>query len=173
MVERSIQILETERLVLRPFVPEDAPALHKVFDDWYAKRFYPDMAQLQMAEQWVLRNIQRYKEQGVGLWAACLKETGELVGDCGLIHQTIRDTQEVEVAYHLRADHRGKGLATEAAMACVGHGFETLDCDQIVSMVHPDNQASKRVAERVHQDWLRFMRDAARYYLFFTPRPAA
>jgi RimJ/RimL family protein N-acetyltransferase len=173
MVEPPTPILETERIILRPFVPEDAPELNKVFDDWYAKRFYPDMVYLPMAERWVLRNITRYEEEGVGLWAACLKETGEMVGDCGLIYQTVREKREVEVAYHLRADHRGKGLATEAALACLAHGFATLDCDQIVSMVHPDNQASKRVAERVHQDWLRFMRDAARYYLFFTPRSPA
>ena len=170
MVDSLPPVLETERLVLRPFVPDDAPALIKVFDDWYAKRFYPDMVYLPMAERWVLRNIKRHEEEGVGLWAACLKDTGEMIGDCGLIHQTIRERPEVEVAYHLRADHRGKGLATEAALACLKLGFDTLDCEQIVSMVHPDNQASKRVAERVHDDWMRFMRDAVRYYLFYTPR---
>ncbi|MCZ6915314.1 MAG: GNAT family N-acetyltransferase [Gemmatimonadetes bacterium] len=165
-------VLTTERLILRRFVLGDIPELRQVFDDWYAKRFYPEMGSLPMAERWVRRNIARYEEQGVGLWAACLKETGEVVGDCGLIYQTIQEQQEVEVAYHLRADQRGKGLATEAALACLDHGFNVLDCDRIVSMAHPDNHASKRVAQRVHQDWRRFTRDAARYYLFHTTREA-
>ncbi len=166
----SETVVQTERLVLRPFTLEDRDPLLKVFADVDAQRFYPEMAKADMATKWIQRNLERYETDGVGLWALCLRETRELVGDCGLVYQTVEEHRELEVAYHVHADQRGRGLATEAARACLDHGFGTLDCTQIVSMVHPNNQASKAVAQRVHRNVRRFLRLGDRYYLFCTTR---
>lgn len=167
----SAWIVETTRIGLRPFREDDASALVRVFDDAYAKTFYPDMAAIPMADRWITRNLERYAVDGFGLWAACLKATGELVGDCGLVVQTVEANREVEVAYHLRADHRGRGLALEAATACLEHGFVDRNCERLVSMVHPANIASKRLAQRLHARVRRFERLGDRYYLFYTDRP--
>ncbi len=166
----SEAVVETERLFLRPFTVEDDDALLHVFADADAQRFYPQMAKADMAAKWIQRNLERYEADGVGLWALCLRETRELVGDCGLVYQTVEERRELEVAYHVRADQRRRGLATEAARACLDHGFGTLDCLQIVSMVHPENHASKAIAQRVHRNQRRFLRLGDRYYLFYTTR---
>ena len=164
-------LLETERLGLRLLRQGDAAALAQVFADPYAKRFYPGWSDISVAEKWIAKNLQRYQEDGFGLWAVCLKSSGEMIGDCGLMYQTVETLREVEVGYHLRADHRGKGLATEAAHACLDYGFARLECERLVSMVHPANDASRRVAARIHLRSRRFERQGELYYLFYTDRP--
>jgi len=161
-------ILETDRVTLRPFHPNDEAALVRVFDDAYARRFYPDMADMAGARRWIAKNLERYATDEFGLWALCLRSTGELVGDCGLTNQAVEQATEVEIGYHLRADHRGRGLVTEAALACMHHGFMTVGATRLVSMVHPENPASMGVARRIHQHTRRFERLGDLYHLFYT-----
>jgi len=163
-------VLETDRVRLRQFHPSDEAALVRVFDDVYAQRFYPDMADMASARRWIAKNLERYKTDGFGLWALCLRSTGELVGDCGLVNQTVEQATEVEIAYHVHADHRGLGLATEAASACMRYGFFTVGAGRLVSMVHPENHASMGVARRIHQHTRRFERLGDLYHLFYTER---
>ncbi|MGD8277980.1 MAG: GNAT family N-acetyltransferase [Gemmatimonadota bacterium] len=143
-------ILETTRLGLRRFVADDAARVASTFEDDAARRFYPDMHRLEHAERWVRRNLDRYDIDGIGLWAVIEKETGAFAGDAGLMYQPLDGTREVEVGYHIHAAFRGRGFATEAAAACMAHGFELHGFPRIISLVHPDNEASKRVASRIH-----------------------
>jgi RimJ/RimL family protein N-acetyltransferase len=78
-----------------------------------------------------------------------LKETGELVGDCGLIRQELDRTVEVEIGYHVRRDLWGRGMAPEAAAACRDYGFEMLRAKRLISLIRPENLASRRVAEKI------------------------
>jgi [ribosomal protein S5]-alanine N-acetyltransferase len=55
----------------------------------------------------------------------------------------------VEIGYHVRRDYWGQGLATEAAIACREYGFTQLGCNQLVCLIHPNNVASRRVAEKM------------------------
>jgi len=167
VISRNV-VIETDRLVLRTFETGDETALQQVFADPCARQFYSVMAEHGAVRSWIERNLVRYRQDGYGLWAACLRETGEVIGDCGLILQHIAGVPEVEVAYHIRADLRGRGLATEGATACLDLGFSSFGARQIVSMVHPANIASRTVASRVHRDQRRFMHHGLQYYLFFT-----
>lgn len=76
-------ILETPRLYLREFVPEDAGALALVISDAETMRHYPSAYDRAGVEEWIARNRRRYAQNGHGLWAMLLKSTGELIGDCG------------------------------------------------------------------------------------------
>jgi len=143
-------VLETPRLLLRRFVAADAPFVAAIFEDDDARRFYPDMHRLENAESWVRRNLDRYDLDGIGLWAVIEKETGAFAGDAGLMFQPLDGVVEVEVGYHIHAAFRGRGYATEAAAACMTRGFERHGFPRIISLVHPDNEASKRVASRIH-----------------------
>jgi RimJ/RimL family protein N-acetyltransferase len=164
-------VIETARLILREFTADDAPAVASIFQDDAARVFYPDMHRLSNAERWVRRNMDRYGEDGFGLWAIVWKETGEFAGDCGLLRQQIESAEEIEVGYHVHAMFRSRGIATEAARACVRWAFDRLDCPRIVSMVHPENHASRTVASRVHPSSRRFWRHGAHYFLYFTDAP--
>jgi [ribosomal protein S5]-alanine N-acetyltransferase len=84
-----------------------------VLSDREAMQFYPQPFDRQMTQAWVERNIQRYARHGFGLWALILKESGKLIGDCGLVVQEVDGVEEVEIGYHIRRDLWGKGLATE------------------------------------------------------------
>jgi len=144
-------ILATPRLYLRRYAPGDVEAVFAMFSDPLARRFYPSMTDAVMAERWIERNLERYARLGFGLWGLCLAESGELVGDCGLSEQRVDDGIELEIGYHLRADHRGCGLVSEAARACLDYGFQNVHRDLICSIVHPDNTASRAVAQRLHR----------------------
>ena len=141
-------ILETARIVLREFTPDDADALALVLSDPETMRYYPAPYDRAGVEEWIERNRQRYAQDGVGLWAIVLKSLGELIGDCGIIRQVVEGETLYEIGYHLRRDLWGQGLATEAAIACRQWGFEHLRVERLISLIRPENVPSRRVAER-------------------------
>jgi RimJ/RimL family protein N-acetyltransferase len=141
-------ILETSRLILREFVREDADALARVICDPETMRYYPTPFERSDADEWIARNRRRCEELGHGLWAIDLKSTGEMIGDCGLTIQKVDGEDLLEIGYHLRRDHWGRGLATEAARACRDYAFTRLAAPFVISLIHPENTPSCRVAER-------------------------
>jgi RimJ/RimL family protein N-acetyltransferase len=140
--------IETKRLLLREMTLTDVDDLLPVLSDPVAMQFYPRPFDLHMTQAWIERNMQRYAQHGIGLWALVLKHTGYLIGDCGLLLQEVEGRTEIEIGYHMRRDLWGQGLATEAAQACRDYGFSQLNCDRLISLIHPDNLASRRVAEK-------------------------
>ena len=94
------------------------------------------------------KNIDRYQREGHGLWAMVLKESGELIGDCGCTLQEVDGAYHVEIGYHVRRDLWGGGYATEAAQACTQYAFTTLGFDRVISLIRPENLQSIRVAEK-------------------------
>jgi ribosomal-protein-alanine N-acetyltransferase len=142
-------VIETERLLLREFVPEDVDALASVISDAETMRFYPAPRDRPGVESWIERNRRRYREDGHGLWAMVLKSSGEMIGDCGLARQTVDEIDEIEIGYHVRRDMWGRGLAPEAAAACRDYGFAHLGAGRLIALIRPENLPSRRVAEKV------------------------
>jgi ribosomal-protein-alanine N-acetyltransferase len=138
-------ILETSRLLLREFVADDVDAL---ISDRETMRYYPLPFDRAAVEEWIERNRRRYHTDGFGLWAMVLKSAGELIGDCGLMRQSVEEASEVEIGYHTRRDLWGQGLATEAARACRDFGFAHLQVNRLISLIRPENVQSRRVAEK-------------------------
>ena len=160
-----------ERIRFRPLVAADARQLCDVFSDALARRFYPNMDQ-PLAERWIKKNQQRYADDGFGLWAVVLRTSGQMIGDCGLTRQTVPGGSEIEVGYHLHADHRGRGLAREAAAICLKFGLARIEVPRIVSFVHNDNISSQRVARRIHTGYEEITRHGSPHRMYFTVRPA-
>lgn len=144
----GMDILETSRVILRELRPDDVDALALVLSDAETMRFYPAPFDRTGVEGWIFRNRARYQKDGHGLWAMILKSSGELIGDCGLTVQNIDGANEIEIGYHVRREHWGQGLATEAARACRALGFARLPVERIVSIIRPANLSSRRVAEK-------------------------
>jgi RimJ/RimL family protein N-acetyltransferase len=101
------------------------------------------------ARHWIERNLARYEADGFGRCAVIMLETGELVGDCGLITTAVEGQPEVELGWIVRRAHWGKGIATEAAAAWRDFAFDTVGLERIVSMINAENTASRRVAEKL------------------------
>ncbi len=83
------KLLETDRLFLREMNTDDFDALYKIFSDTDNMQHYPYIFDEKRVRSWIERNINRYRENDFGLWAVCLKDTGEMIGDCGLTLQDI------------------------------------------------------------------------------------
>jgi [ribosomal protein S5]-alanine N-acetyltransferase len=141
-------ILETERLVLRCHVTEDADALERVLGDPVAMEFYPAPLDRRGVEEWIGRNLERYQRDGFGKWAMIVKSTGEIGGSCGCVLQEIEGRNEIEIGYNVRRDLWGHGYGTEAARACTHYAFERLGAGRVISMIRPENLRSRRVAEK-------------------------
>jgi len=141
-------IIETSRLILREFTREDVDSLARVLSDAETMQFYPAPFDRSAVEDWFSRNIRRYARHGFGLWAAVLKSGSELIGDCGLTVQNVEGVDEIEIGYHTRRDLWGQGLATEAARGCRDFGFRRLPAGRLISIIRPENVASRRVAEK-------------------------
>ncbi|RUM26329.1 N-acetyltransferase [Rhizobium vallis] len=145
-------ILSTDRLRLREITLGDLPFLHRIFGDEECMRYYPGIKTFEETESWFRRlAFDSYANHGFGLWAVVDRESGALLGDCGITLQETSAGMEPEIGYHLWRDHWGKGYAVEAATACRDHALDALGLARIVSIVRPDNIPSGRVAERVHR----------------------
>ena len=94
-------IIETSRLILREMNTGDYDALHAVLADSDIMQHYPYSFDEKRVRGWIDRNIERYRIFGFGLWAVCLKESGEMIGDCGLTMQNIGGIIKPEIGYHI------------------------------------------------------------------------
>lgn len=141
--------LETERLVLRPMVPADLDGLCGIFGDPIVMAAF-DSAPLDRGQVrgWLERNLEHQREHGYGLFAVCSKESGLLIGDCGLELMEIGDGTVAELGYDFRSDHWNQGYATEAACAVRDFAFSELGLARLISLIRPGNRASERVAEK-------------------------
>lgn len=110
-------------------------------------RFYPRPYSREEVDEWIGRQIGRYA-MGAGLLGVVLRDSGTLIGDCGLVWQEVEGVEEPEIGYHVHREHQGRGYATEAARAVRDYAFGTLGCDHVISMIRPENLASRRVAEK-------------------------
>ncbi len=141
-------VLDTARLRLRRFRRDDIEAVFAIISDDVAMQYYPKTFNRTDAEQWIERNLRRYREDGYGLFAVTLKDSDDLIGDCGVIKQSVEGELAMEVGYHFRRDQWGHGYATEAAHGCMGLAFQTFGAGQVISLIRPENTPSRRVAER-------------------------
>lgn len=142
-------ILETKRIYLRKFIFEDLSNLHKIFSDEETMQYYPAPFTLDQTKAWISKNQMRYEKDGYGLWAICLKENNELIGDCGLVKQTVDDNEEVEIGYHINKEYWSQGFGSEAAIGCRDYGFYELGLNRLISIINPTNMPSIKVAEKM------------------------
>ena len=142
-------IIETERLFLREMSMNDYDALYRVLADPGIMQHYPYTFDEQRVRDWIRRNMDRYKANGFGLWAVCLKETGEMIGDCGLTLQHINGEMLPEIGYHIRSDCQHRGYAREAAGAVRDWAFRNTDYPALYSYCKYTNEPSIRTAESI------------------------
>ncbi|MCI8667097.1 MAG: GNAT family N-acetyltransferase [Dorea sp.] len=141
-------ILETERLYLREMNQNDFDALCKILQDDKAMYAYEGAFNDDEVKEWLDRQIARYQKWGFGLWAVILKETDEMIGQCGLTMQPWKETEVLEIGYLFQRMYWHNGYAIEAASACKKYAFEILDAKEVCSIIRDTNTASQNVAMR-------------------------
>lgn len=139
-------MIETERLYLREMTIDDFPALYAVLGDSDIMKHYPYTFDESRVRGWILNNIERYRIFGFGLWAVVLKETGEMIGDCGLTMQNINGMIKPEIGYHIAKAHQRSGYAKEAARAVRDWAFRNTPFNMLYSYMKTANPASAATA---------------------------
>ncbi|MGY4643802.1 RimJ/RimL family protein N-acetyltransferase [Cellulomonas sp. URHB0016] len=127
---------------------DDLDAMAALLGDPRVMTYYPAPKTTQEAAGWISWNLDNYARYGYGLW---IVEThaGEFVGDCGLTWQPLGGTTRLEVGYHVRHELQCRGYATEAAAACRDLARDSLGATELVAIIHPRNEASRRVASKL------------------------
>ena len=139
-------IIQTERLLLREMTQADFPALCKIMQDEDVMYAYEGIYSDIEVQSWLDKRLLHYEKHGFGLWAVVLKETGEMIGQCGLSMQDFDGRQVTEVGYLFQKAFWHRGYATEAAIACREYAFEKLGVDEVFSIIRDTNTASQNVA---------------------------
>lgn len=138
--------IKTERLILREMNMNDYEALYAVLADSDIMKHYPYSFDEKRVRSWIDRNVERYRIFGFGLWAVCLKSSGEMIGDCGLTMQNIGGVIKPEIGYHIRHDMQRKGFAKEAATAVRDWTFKNTPFNEIYSYMKYTNEPSSKSA---------------------------
>ena len=141
-------VLETSRLLLREMTLSDMGALSSMLQDEKVMYAYNGAFSDKETLDWMQKQLQRYKDYGFGLWGVLLKDTGKMIGQCGITMQEYKTAQVPEIGYLLAHKYWHKGYAVEAATACREYGFNVLEFEELYSIIRDTNVASQKVALR-------------------------
>jgi RimJ/RimL family protein N-acetyltransferase len=143
--------LRTERLILRAWRPEDREPFAAMNADPRVMEYFPSVQTRAQSDGFADRIEAHFAEHGYGPWAVEVPGTAPFIGFVGLLTPVFEAhfMPAVEVGWRLDAGHWGHGYATEAALASVRHGFETVGLTEIVSFTAVANRPSRAVMERI------------------------
>ncbi len=142
--------LLTQRLRLRRFEPRDAAGLHACFGDPEAMRFWDfptckTMAETEKALAWLGKTTSPYERLA---WAVADRAKDRCIGMLNYHHREARN-KRLELGYIVARSHQGRGLGTEATRAVLDYCVGTLGAHRVHALIHPDNRASIKLAERL------------------------
>lgn len=141
--------LETERLILRMFRPSDEDAFARIFADAEVMRFLGDGKPLSAFDAWrqLAFHVGHWELRGYGHFAVEEKSSGRLAGRIGFLNPA--GWPGFELGWTLGREFWGKGYATEGAQRALQYAFEEMGREHVISLIHPDNHASIKVATRL------------------------
>jgi len=161
-IMEMLEILETDRLLLRMFTPADLDGLDHIFSQpnvlkYLGLRGEPmSRAETEFALSSIIKHWQKH---GYGRWAVTLKDSGKLIGCAGLRNYE----DNAELVFLIDEPYWGQGFATETARACLNFGFEQREFKNILAFARPQNAASRKVLEKVG---MRFVKETVVFEVF-------
>jgi len=141
-------IVQTTRLRLREMTVNDLGFMAAMLAHPRVTQFYPENYSREETGQWIQRQIQRYRDDGHGLWLV-VKANGEPVGQVGLVKQRVGDTLLPEIGYMIHFPFWRRGYAFEAASGVKSLSQSRFAYSKVVSLIRPKNLASIAVAEKL------------------------
>jgi RimJ/RimL family protein N-acetyltransferase len=148
----DIPTIETERLVMRPWREEDLDAYAEMCADREVMRYIGSGRPLDRDEAWrqIAIFVGHWELRGFGLWVVETKDEPSFVGRVGLWQP--EGWPGLEVGWALARRHWGQGYATEAGRASMEFGWKAVQAPSLISLIQPENEPSRRVAERLDME---------------------
>ena len=145
----NIPIIKTKRLILREFRESDLDSYSEMGADSEVMRYIREGKVLSRVESWrsMATIMGHWYLRGYGLWAVEEQQSGEMIGRIGCWKP--EGWIGLEIGWMLRRDFWGKGFATEAGKASMDFAFTKLNQSHVISLIRPDNVASRKVAEKL------------------------
>lgn len=140
--------MHTPRLLLRSFAEEDLDKMATLMADKDFMRFSLGVFSREQTAGFLERVRARDRDGLPSQFGVVFRPDDRLIGYCGFFSQIVDDVEELEIGYRLDPEYWGQGIATEAARAVRDHGFDALNLPRLISLIHPENIASRRVAEK-------------------------
>lgn len=140
---------ETKRLNFRLLTSNDFETWLNLFQDEKVAGFLGFgniLTKEEQCNEWFNIQEKRYASDLGGMNVLIEKESGQLIGQCGLLVQEVNDKKELEIGYSILAEFRNKGYASEAAQKCRDFAFENNFTESLISIIHIDNIQSEKVA---------------------------
>jgi ribosomal-protein-alanine N-acetyltransferase len=142
-------ILETARLRLRPLRPSDLTFLVGLWTDPEVTRHMGGPRKSEELARGFGEAAEDPEAKKLDLWPVEEKQSGRLVGHCGLLPKQVEGKEETELVYVIAAADWGRGYATEIASALQDQAFGPLGLRRLIALIHPENRASEKVALRL------------------------
>ena len=145
-----MQTLETERLILRSFREEDVERMAQLFANPDFMRFSLGVFTERKQTVAFIEKVMGWDHAGIPSQFAVVRrgEDGVIIGYCGFFYHPEQRIEDIEIGYRLDPGYWNRGLITEAARAVRDHGFRDWKLSRVISLIHPENVPSRRVAEK-------------------------
>lgn len=139
--------VETERLFLRPFAPDDGLSLHAVIGNDPDMTWDATARPLERTEETLNGRIKHYEDHGFGIWAVIDKVSGEMIGQAGL--QVLQGTSDVELVVFTAKRYWRHGVGMEACIAILTYAFTEMNLSRIVGVTRTHNVAAQQLGEKL------------------------
>ena len=148
-MSHNLLILETERLRLSRLQPSNVSALVDIWSDPDVTRYMGGPRDRAKLEAIFEEEVKDPCADEYNLWPVEEKQTGKVVGDCGLLNKKVDGRAEIELVYVFARSAWGKGYATEMAEALKTYAFQKKGLRRLIALIEPENEGSERVAVKV------------------------
>lgn len=144
-------IIETERLILRPWSDADREEYARFNADPQVRRFYPNLNTAEQTNEWIDKYIERWAVDGTSFFALERKSDGAFIGDAGVsrLDEEVPGNPEFEAGWLTGKEYWGNGYVPEAMRAALDFAWGLLDVPEIVAFTYVGNLPSRRVMEKI------------------------
>lgn len=144
----------TRRLKIRDFTEADIDSLFELLNDPEVMKFCFGSLDYEQSQKWLSSIMRYYREIGYDYWLVEDKDSGEFIGQAGIIQQKVNDRDVPCLAYMIKKDKWGQGYASECAQACVRYTLETLTLKELYATVDKKNIRSKNILKKVGMEYV-------------------